>query len=212
MKKKNMIIIGVIALILAVSVGYALFSDTLTINGTATAKGDFNLSYACEFVDEDISWGEGQKTSASTGTGSCQVEGNEITTTSKLSKPTDFSIFKVTITNNGSIPAVLKTVDSSNNVASNMTDVGDVFYLDKTTALVGYYEVHKDNIPIEAGGDSALEKANVTLQNGESVDIYIIGMWADADSKDFGFESQPELSDGQATMQYNMTLGFQQAS
>ena len=55
MKKKNMIIIGVIALILAVSVGYALFSDTLTINGTATAKGDFNLSYACEFVDEDIS-------------------------------------------------------------------------------------------------------------------------------------------------------------
>ena len=57
MKKKNMVIIGVIALILAVSVGYALFSDTLTINGTATAKGDFNLSYACEFVDEDISWG-----------------------------------------------------------------------------------------------------------------------------------------------------------
>ena len=44
MKKKNMIIIGVIALILAVSVGYALFSDTLTINGTATAQGDFSFS------------------------------------------------------------------------------------------------------------------------------------------------------------------------
>ena len=210
MKKKNMIIIGVIALILVVAVGYALFSDTLTINGTATAKGDFNLSYACEFVDEDISWGEGQETSASTGTGSCQVEGNEITTTSKLSKPTDFSIFKVTITNNGSIPAVLKTVDSSNNVASNMTDVGDVFYLDKTTALFGYYEVRKNNELISANGDGALEKATVTLQTGESVDFYIYNMWMDSDM--LGLESQPELSNGQATMQYNMTLGFEQSA
>ena len=48
MKKKNMIIIGVIALILAVSVGYALFSNTLTINGSATAKGDFNMTMTCQ--------------------------------------------------------------------------------------------------------------------------------------------------------------------
>ena len=210
MKKKNMIIIGVIALILVVAVGYAIFSDTLTINGSATAKGDFNLSYACEFVDEDIEFPDDTGLVASTGTGSCSVENNVVTTTSEFYKPTDGTIFKVTVTNNGSIPAVLKTVDSSNNFADNLTDTGDAIYLDKTTALVGYYEVRKDNISVEAGGDSALEKANVTLQNGESVDIYIMGMWAN--SKDIGLESQPELSDGQATMQYNMTLGFQQAS
>ena len=44
MKNKNMIIIGVIAILLTVAVGYALFSDTLTINGTATAQGDFSFS------------------------------------------------------------------------------------------------------------------------------------------------------------------------
>ena len=27
-----------------------------------------------------------------------------------------------------------------------------------------------------------------------------------------GLESQPELSNGQATMQYNMTLGFEQSA
>ena len=35
-------------------------------------------------------------------------------------------------------------------------------------------------------------------------------MWMDSDM--LGLESQPELSNGQATMQYNMILGFQQAS
>ena len=47
MKKKNMIIIGVISLILVVAVGYAIFSDTLTINGSATAKGDFSITTTC---------------------------------------------------------------------------------------------------------------------------------------------------------------------
>ena len=210
MKKKNMIIIGVIALILVVAVGYALFSDTLTINGTATAKGDFNLSYACEFVDEDIEFPDDTGLVASTGTGSCSVENNVVTTTSEFYKPTDYTIFKVTVTNNGSIPAVLKTVDSSNNFADNLTDTGDAIYLDKTTALVGYYEVRKDNELISANGDGALEEATITLQTGESVDFYIYNMWMDSDM--LGLASQPELSNGQATMQYNMILGFQQAS
>ena len=37
MKKQNIAIIGVVALVLAIAVGYALFSETITINGTATA-------------------------------------------------------------------------------------------------------------------------------------------------------------------------------
>ncbi len=45
MKKQNIAIIGVIAFVLAVAVGYALFSQTLTINGTATAKGSFDVIF-----------------------------------------------------------------------------------------------------------------------------------------------------------------------
>ena len=210
MKKKNMIIIGVIALILVVAVGYAIFSDTLTINGSATAKGDFNLSYACEVVDEEISLGDGTSLSASGGTGSCSVKDGTVTTTGEFSKPTDGIIFKVTVTNNGSIPAVLKTVDSSNNFASNTTDEGDVFYIDKTNALMAYYSIAKNDVFQEVYGDSATAGANITLEPGENLKIYVVEMWMN--SIELGLESQPELSDGQATMQYNMTLGFEQSA
>ena len=41
MNKKKSVIIGVLTLALVIVVGYALFSDTITISGTATAQGDF---------------------------------------------------------------------------------------------------------------------------------------------------------------------------
>ena len=45
MKKQSIAIIGVIAFVLAVAVGYALFSETLTVTGTATATGDFDVEF-----------------------------------------------------------------------------------------------------------------------------------------------------------------------
>ena len=48
LSKNNKILIGCLALLLVMSVGYALFSDTITINGTATAKGEFDITAACQ--------------------------------------------------------------------------------------------------------------------------------------------------------------------
>lgn len=45
--KKSKILIGCLALLLVLSVGYAYFSQNITINGTATAKGDFNITPTC---------------------------------------------------------------------------------------------------------------------------------------------------------------------
>ena len=53
MNKKNKILVGCLALLLVLSVGYALFSETIEINGTATAKGDFDITYTCSVVSED---------------------------------------------------------------------------------------------------------------------------------------------------------------
>ena len=47
MNKKNKILVGCLALLLVLSVGYALFSETITINGTATAKGNFDIVGTC---------------------------------------------------------------------------------------------------------------------------------------------------------------------
>lgn len=45
MKKQNVAIIAVVALVLAVAVGYALFSQTINISGSATAQGSYDVVF-----------------------------------------------------------------------------------------------------------------------------------------------------------------------
>ena len=54
-KRKNKILVGCLSLLLVMAVGYALFSENITINGTATAKGDFAYEIATyKGVSEEI--------------------------------------------------------------------------------------------------------------------------------------------------------------
>lgn len=113
MKKQNIAIIGVVAFILAVAVGYALFSETLTINGTATAKGDFNV----EFTEVGEITSEGYTATAAEGqTQPAEIavisdDKNTLTVTvNKLDYPGAYVEIPVTITNKGSIPAKLKNI------------------------------------------------------------------------------------------------------
>lgn len=54
MTKKRNIVIGVVALLLVVSVGYALFSDTLNINGSAKAQGDFKMEILNASITSEV--------------------------------------------------------------------------------------------------------------------------------------------------------------
>ena len=54
MNKKRNVIIGVIALLLVISVGYALFSDTLNINGSAKAQGDFKMEILNASITSEV--------------------------------------------------------------------------------------------------------------------------------------------------------------
>ena len=47
-KTRNKIFVGCLALLLVMVAGYALFSQNLTINGTAKAQGDFSLVTTCQ--------------------------------------------------------------------------------------------------------------------------------------------------------------------
>ena len=201
MKKKNMIIIGVIALILVVAVGYAIFSDTLNINGSATAQGDFSLSYTCD-IDES---------SSNEDLASCQVEeGNKVTMESTLSKPNDAVIFHVTVTNNGTIPAVLKGVTSPNNKGEDFKSEGDVVYVDTNYSLMAYYAIGEEGQEEQKWGDSVVEGANITLNPGEKIKIGVVHGWVDSDL--LGLPSQPELPAEGVTMNYNLTFDFEQAT
>lgn len=110
MKKQNIAIIGVIALVLAVAIGYALFSEKLTISGTATAKGDFNIEFTS--VGEITKVGYTDQTSQE-GANIAVIgdSNNKLTVTvDKLDYPGAYVEIPVTITNKGSVPAKLKNI------------------------------------------------------------------------------------------------------
>lgn len=123
MKKQNIAIIGVVAFILAVAVGYALFSDTLTINGTATAKGDFNVEFTSIGVINKVGYTEvndanGNGTAANIAV--ISPDKNSLTITiNKLDYPGAYVEIPVTITNKGSIPAKLKSIKETNVTGGN---------------------------------------------------------------------------------------------
>ncbi len=202
--KKNKIIIGVIALILCVAVGYAIFSETLKVEGTATASGSFDITMTCE------------NTQFIGATGNCQVNDNTVTTTSEFSKPTDAAGFIIKVTNNGTIPAKLTTVSSNNNKKYKDSSIGNDIYLDDNF-LEAYYDIRKysqeeDNYDerICEGyfcSDDEIPSKNLILKPQESVYLVIAQGWLDS-----GKNEQPKLEGGTATMTYNVTLNFTQAT
>ena len=103
MKKQNIAIIGVVAFVLAIAIGYALFSETITINGSATAKGNFDM----DITDAKVAVEKGS-------IGATAVIADDQNSLKidvpKLQYPGAYVEIPVTVTNNGSIPAVLDSV------------------------------------------------------------------------------------------------------
>ena len=111
MKKQSIAIIGVIAFVLAVAVGYALFSEKLTIDGTATAKGDFDVEFTS--VGTPTCSGFSGTCEAAT-LGTISDDKNTLTiTVNKLQYPGAYVEIPVTVTNKGSIPAILKSIEET---------------------------------------------------------------------------------------------------
>lgn len=111
MKKQNVVIIGVIAFVIAVVVGYALFSETIRISGTATAKGDFDV----EFTSVGTPTCDGySKECTAANLATISSDKNTLNVTVKnLTYPGAYVKIPVTITNKGSIAAVLESIDET---------------------------------------------------------------------------------------------------
>ena len=107
--KKSKVLIGCLALLLVMAVGYALFSETITINGTATAKGDFDITLTCvpgtlDGIDYKAK-ANGTNKDNNYANDSCVVNDNEVTYNTELLQPGASRNFVVKVTNTGSIPA-----------------------------------------------------------------------------------------------------------
>lgn len=115
MKNGNKILLGILTFIVVCVVGYALFSDTISVTGSATASGKFEITTTCTpgYSDELIAaLGNPEGVTKDTEQGGfensvCNVNGNEITATTDLLYPTAKRFFTVKMINTGSIPAVI---------------------------------------------------------------------------------------------------------
>ena len=119
LSKNNKILIGCLALFLVMSVGYALFSDTITINGSATAKGDFEITAEVIDLSDDIYY-DVEPTGGKVSNGIVEnptigVSNNEVTSSVTLGAPGSYHVFGIKVKNTGSIPARLKSIEDITN-------------------------------------------------------------------------------------------------
>ena len=132
---KNAVIIVLIVLLLLLAVGYAAFSDILTISGTANAKGTFDLEFQnAEIVTLVGVNEEGTKAEISEDKNTLQVN------VADLAYPGAGVEFSVDIVNVGSIPAQVNAVTPTNITGS------------EHIKIEGLEAITTDHPIIEAGG------------------------------------------------------------
>lgn len=112
MKRQSVLIIGVISFVIAMTVGYAIFSENLEVNGTASAQGTFDVEFTS--IGEPTCIGL-TSTCDATSLASISSDRNTLSVVvNKLEFPGSYVTIPVTITNKGTIPAILKSIEEQN--------------------------------------------------------------------------------------------------
>ena len=115
---KKIFILILIVLLLILAVGYAVFSETLTISGTANAKGTFDLEFQNAEVVKNIG------ANAEETTAEISADKNTlIVNVADLAYPGAGVEFSVDIVNVGTMPAVVQAVTPNNITGSDKIKV-----------------------------------------------------------------------------------------
>lgn len=105
-KKSSFLILGIISFLLVITVGYALFSETLNIKGTASTNGEFNV----EIFSTEIT-----EIGSTNATANIADDKNTLTLSApNLQYPGATVEYKITVKNTGSLAAKLKNINKSN--------------------------------------------------------------------------------------------------
>ena len=113
MNKSNKVLLGVLSFVVVCVVGYALFSETITVTGTATAKGNFEItatSLNLDLEENKLLYGANSYYSGDFENPTINIADNVVTSNVILKSPGSGYSFGVAFTNTGTIPAKLKTI------------------------------------------------------------------------------------------------------
>ena len=120
MNRGNKLLLGVLAFVVVCVVGYALFSETITVTGTATAKGDFEITISeADITNPGVQWMYGAESFSSglVKNPTILIRDNVVTTNVIFGMPGSRHAFGIRIENTGTIPVKLKSIkDLTRNV------------------------------------------------------------------------------------------------
>ena len=194
MNKSNKLLVGILAFVVVCVIGYALFSETITVTGTATASGSFDITMSCtKGVDDSLNnqfdWSAMSKVDVGYENDECIVNGNTVTYGANLLYPGARRLFTIIATNTGSIPATL-TLDETGisqtiETCSDTNNDGVVDSCQQNTGDFGYHGVYgfvdtsgKRVYPSDADFSNFLDaNDNAVIKPGEGMIILGITAW-----------------------------------
>ena len=110
--RKSKMLLGVLAFLLTMSIGYAYFSKQIEIGANVTAKGSFKIDITCsksisnEFVTAGyFTSSEISEMQYGYSTDSCTVSGSKVTMSTGLDYPGATRFYTIVVKNSGGIPA-----------------------------------------------------------------------------------------------------------
>ena len=186
--KKNLIIIALIAIVVVMSVAYAAFATSLNITGTSNIASNWNIEITNITTLEKSS---GANNAAGSPTYD-NTNGLTASINTTLTSPGDYAIYKIEVTNKGSLNAVLSSITGPTN---NNNDI--IFYVNKnqnneditdTSRMIGANDI------LNARGDS---------NNLDKGYVYVTVLY-----RDYENQQTPEIATANATV----TLNFTQSS
>ena len=146
MNKKNKILVGCLALLLVLSVGYALFSETIEINGTATAKGNFVFETTCS--PGDVRNVTGGIEEGGYGQESCVANDNMVTLSTELLYPSALRMYTIEMKNTGTIDGMVELTDEMEPVIKVVNEYSLELYRKSDDTLYQSYNLLQDtNVP-----------------------------------------------------------------
>ncbi len=150
--KQSKIIIGAIALFISVAVGYALFSQSLDIKGTASAEGEFDIIF--ESVNKISE--QGSKNAQA----NIINEGKELSIeVPNLEYPTAYANINVTIKNNGTMAAKVTGIKVNGLETEDITvtysgvDNGDILNIEQQKNMDVKVQWDEDSVSTSANAE-----------------------------------------------------------
>ncbi len=127
--KRNYIIIGLCMILVIMGVGYAAFSQLLTINGTANITNSWCVGFDNTKTDDYVA--KAGITGGTTPTGSITFSGNTCETkyqpdaslTATFKQPGDQIEYTLTIKNKSTVPVAIKSIQVENNDVTTDTTI-----------------------------------------------------------------------------------------